>query len=269
MGMDPNQNQGEYPPPPGSYPPPGNYPPPGGYGPPGGGYPPPPGYGAPMGNFGGSPPVPAGIGNIFQKWINVTTKPGAQSFANELPTANWGDVWITVLVLGVVTAIAGYIRSLYLRGTLASYFATLPADQRAAMNRFLTNSSSGLSWGAIVSVPVGFFIGMGILFLVAKMFGGSGSFLQQAYAFSLFYVPIQLVSAIVGLVPILGGLVSFVLGIYSIVLAVFAVSASQRLSTGKSVAVVLLPAVVVLLLFCGLIFLIIALIVGATHGITS
>src|SRR5690348_12191664 len=217
MGMDPNQPQNPegfsppndypppggagYPPPSGGYPPPGGtgYPPPGGYPPPpGSGYPPPPGYGAPVGTYGGPPPVPAGFGHIFQKWINVTTKPGAQSFATELPTANWADVWIGLLVLGVVSAITGFIGATIFHSSLASYFSTLPADQRATMDQFFNNSSAGLSFGSIIGVPLGFFIGMGIYFVVAKIFGGSGTFLQQAYAFSLFYVPVQLVSAIVG-----------------------------------------------------------------------
>jgi len=237
--------------------------------PPGSGYPPPPGYGAPVGVYGGPPPVPAGFGHIFQKWINVTTKPGAQSFATELPTANWGDIWIGLIVLGVVSAITGYIGAVALHTGLASYFATLPADQRAAMQQLFQGGAAGLSFGNIIGVPIGFFIGMGILFLIAKMFGGSGTFLQQAYAFSLFYVPIQLVSSIVGLVPILGSLVAFVLGIYSIVLAVFAVSASHRLSTGKSVAVVLLPAAIVFLLVCGLVFALVALVIGASQHLTT
>ena len=121
MGMGPNQGPGgpgyplppggpEYPPPPGGpgYPPPGyGGPPPGGYPPPGYGGPPPYGYAPP-------PPAPAGINGLFRKWINVTTKPGAASFAIELPTANWGDIWLSIIGLGVLTAITGFIGALYL-----------------------------------------------------------------------------------------------------------------------------------------------------------
>jgi hypothetical protein len=70
-------------------------------------------------------------------------------------------------------------------------------------------------------------------------------------------VPIQGVTAILSLVPYLGSALGGLLGIYAIVLAVFAVSASQRLSSGKSVAVVLLPLAILLILAClGLIFFI-------------
>ena len=75
-------------------------------------------------------------------------------------------------------------------------------------------------------MPVAFFIGVAILFVVAKIFGGTNTFLEQSYAMALFYVPIQAVVAILGLVPFFGGLAAFVLGIYEIVLAVFAISFS-------------------------------------------
>ena len=101
---------------------------------------------------------------------------------------------------------------------------------------------------------------------MAKLFGGTGTFLEQSYAMALFYVPIQAVTAILGLVPFFGGLATFVLGIYEIVLAVFAIAASQRLSTGRSVAVVLLPGVILLFLACGLLVLLAAVIATALNG---
>jgi hypothetical protein len=265
--MDPNQGSGGpgYPPPPGG---PGYPPPPGGPG-----YPPPPGYGGPPPGYGGPPPgygyappppppAPAGINGLFQKWINVTTKPGAASFAIELPTANWGDIWLSVIGLGVLETITGFIGALYLPSNFM--YNGFPPDQRRALAPYL-HAAPAASFGNIIGVPLAFFIGVGILFLVAKLFGGTGTFLQQAYAFALFSVPIQGVTAIVGLVPVLGGLVGFALAIYSIFLAVFAVSASQRLSTGRSVAVVLLPAAIVLVLACVLLILFVAFIVAATQ----
>jgi hypothetical protein len=255
----------------GAYPPPP--PPPPAYGAAPQGYPPPPpGYGAP--GYGAqtvaSAPVPAGINGLWQKFINVTTKPGAQSFTNELPTANWRDIWIALFGLGIVTAISRFITSLYVRAALAAdfpFFSGLPANQQDALNRILNNTANGASsFGAIILVPLGFFIGMGILFVSAKIFGGTGSFLQQAYAFMLYYVPIEGAAAILGLVPILGGLAGFALSIYGIVLAVFAMMASQRLEGGRAVAAVLLPFVLLLLLACAFLFIIIALIAATLNG---
>jgi len=256
---------------PGAYPPP----PPPAYGGTPQGYPPPPqpayaapGYGA---QVVAQPPVPAGLNGLWQKFINVTTKPGAQSFANELPTANWNDIWIALLGLGVLSGITGFITSFYRRAAFtASYpfFNGMSPDQQQALNRFLSNSgpSFGSLIGPIIFVPISFFIGMGILFVSAKIFGGTGSFLQQAYSFMLYYVPINGLGAILGLIPILGGFAGFLLGIYSIVLAVFAMMASQRLSGGRATAAVLLPAVIVALLVCALLTVFIVAIAALING---
>ena len=245
---------GETPPPSGGAGPYGSYRSNDYYGAPGG--PPPTGgayaYAAP------SPPQPAGIGAIWQKWINVTTRPGVASFAQELPTANWRDIWLTLIGLGILSAITGAIAALYTGQTV-----TFP---RADGTMTTVHVPAGASWFTIITVPLAFFVGVAILFVIAKIFGGTGTFLAQSYAMALFYVPIQGVIAILGLVPFLGGLAAFVLGIYEIILAVFAIAASQRLSTGRSVAVVLLPAVIVFLVLCGLIVALAAIIAAALNG---
>ena len=135
----------------------------------------------------------------------MTTKPGAQSFTNELPTANWGDIWIALIGLGVITAVTGFIRSLYVQAALAAgnpMFSGLSPQQQQALDRIFSSTGSGVgNFGAIIWVPIGFFIGMGILFVSAKIFGGTGSFLQQAYSFMLYYVPINALGAVLGLIP--------------------------------------------------------------------
>ena len=276
MTTDPNQTprdpreQGETPqtPPnydPGAYRPTGETygaspppPPPGSTGPYGSYNPPPPtggayAYAAPSG-----PPVPAGLGTIWQKWINVTTRPGAASFAQELPTANWRDIWLSLIGLGILSAITGAIAALYTSQTIM-----IP---QANGTTTTIHVPTGASWFTVVTVPLGFFVGVAILFVMAKIFSGTGTFLEQSYAMALYYVPIQGVIAVLGLVPFLSGLAAIAFGIYEIVLAVFAISASQRLSTGRSVAVVLLPGVILFLLVCGLIVVLAAAIATAVNG---
>jgi len=182
------------------------------------------------------------MSHIWQKWINVTTKPGVASFRQELPTANWSDIWISLIALGILSAITGAIAALYTVQNIA-----IPQGNGTTT---IVHIPAGVSWFTIIWVPLAFFIGVAILFVVAKIFGGTGTFLQQSYAMALFYVPIQGVTALLGLLPVLGGIASIALGIYEIVLAVFAIAASQRLTVGKSVAVVLLPAAIVFFFAC-------------------
>lgn len=278
QGYPPQEGGPSNPPPPSGYPPPqqGAYPPP-----PPSGYPPPPpggpvypgyqgyptyqGYppqgGAYGGPYGAAPPqnpVPAGLNGLIQKYINVTTKPGVASFWNELPTANWADVWLPLILLGVVQAIFGTIAGLYSPTDI-----TVPS---AAGGTRTIHIGAATHWGSIIGTPLGFFIGMGILFLFAKMFGGTGTFLQQSYASSLFYVPLGVAAAVLGLIPVLGGFAGFVLGIYEIVLNIFAIAASHRLSTGKATAMVLLPLAILLVVACIAVIALAALIASALNG---
>lgn len=250
-----------YPPPPGAYPPP-----------PGTGYPPPPGsggyppYGAyPPGGYGygyGYPPpppprmtTPPGFGNLFRKFWYVTTKPGVQSFAVELPTANWQDVWLGVLLVAVIATALLFATFAFFGAIFSSAFSSDPTYYSAGQTDFMNTFFRLLPFfalTALITVPLGFFIGNGITYLIAKLFGGAGSFLELAYAVLLYWAPISLLAIACELIPYLGGLVALGLGIYGIVLEVFAIAASQRMTTGKAVAVVLIPIAVVFLLTCAL-----------------
>ena len=215
-------------------------------------------YGAPFAPT--QPPQPAGWAGLPQKWLNVTTRPGVTSFVNELPTANWRDIWLPLLGLAVLSAITGAISGLYTSGNFTVPDASAPGGSRTI------HVPAGTGIGSLIGVPLGFFIAVGVLFVCAKIFGGSGSFLHQAYAMSLYWVPLEGITAIAGLIPVLGGIVSFLVGIYMIFEAVFAIAASHRLSTGRATAAVLLPVIVGVLLACALIVLFIGVIAALVNG---
>src|SRR5215472_1779325 len=80
---------------------------------------PPPQYGTPpyqQGGYGYVPPqqAPRPLGQAIQElpnqYIKVLTKPSAQSFFEEIGKADWGIVWIQLLVLAVIATILGLIR---------------------------------------------------------------------------------------------------------------------------------------------------------------
>jgi hypothetical protein len=104
---------------------------------------------------------------------------------------------------------------------------------------------------------------MGILYGLAKAFGGQGKFVTQCYTTLLFSVPIGIVSGIVNLIPFAGAFVAFALSIYAIVLNILSLMAVHRLSGGKATAVVLIPIGVLLLFVCALSLFFIALIAAA------
>ena len=96
-------------------------------------------------------------------------------------------------------------------------------------------------------MPIGFLIGSGIYFLIAKLFGGTGSFEEQTYLLATFQAPIGIVSSVISIIPILGGCVSFLLFIYQLVLTYFAIRVVHRLGGGQAAVVAVAPVLIVLL----------------------
>jgi hypothetical protein len=249
MSQDPSQNpydpsaQNPYGNPPPTDPynpstqPPYGPPPQGPYGPPQQApYGPPPGYPygqPPEGNFNGygygqppSAPLPLGqaLQQLPQQYIRVLTKPGAQTFAQEIGKASWDIVWVELIIYAIIATILSYVRT-SLFGVMAPVSPNSPISP-ATIQAIQAGSSIGL----IVLIPIGFFIGTGIYYLIAKAFHGQGTFLQQGYTQLLITVPIGLASLVLEFIPILGSIAAFALGIYAIVLNVFAIMAVHRLS---------------------------------------
>ncbi|HEX9068937.1 MAG TPA: YIP1 family protein, partial [Ktedonobacterales bacterium] len=138
----------------------------------------------------------------------------------------------------------------------------IPENYRVFIDRFTPTQS----FGDIITVPIAFFIGAGFFWLVARVFGGQGTFLQHSWLLALVYVPITAASTLLSLIPVLGALIGLGLGIYGIVLSIFAIAAAHRMSVGKSAAVVLIPGAIALLLILCAFAVIVAIFAGSTLG---
>jgi len=232
-----------------------------GYGaPPQGPYGPPyqePGYGMPPVQ---AAPLPLGeaIRQLPNQYIRVLTKPSAATFAAEQGKAAWNIVWVQLLGIAIITAgLVFLLFQLTLPSTLSS--SNLPAASIAAIE----GVSLGFALFVIVLYPLGFFIGMGIQYLIAKAFGGQGTFVAHSYSNLLYSAPIGVVGLLIGLIPIIGSLAGAALNIYAIVLNVFMIMGVHRMSGGKATMVVLLPTIVLLVLACVIFFIVIAAIIGS------
>jgi hypothetical protein len=197
--------------------------------PPGGEYPPPP----PPANMYSTSPSATGFDfqSLFRQWQTVLTKPSIATFDAQLPSANWNVIWIGLVILGVARAIFGFISA-----------------AETAGNTHTTGPGFGTIVGGFIGVFIGFFIIAGVLYLVAKLFSGTGTFLPYAYALSLFFVPLGVISAVAGIIPVLGALVAIAAGLYQIYLAILATASVHRLDMGKSTAVVLIPIAILVVI---------------------
>ena len=206
----------------------------------------------------GPRPLGAAIQDLPQQYVKICTRPSVQSFWEEMGKADWTVVWIQLLVLAVISAIFGFL------GNLIYHTSVIATGTSADYTNLIQAITVGSSVFSIISVPLFFFIGAGVQYLLARAFKGQGSFLQQCYTALLYQVPLGIISRVIGLIPILGGIVAFALAIYGIVLNVFSIMAVHRLSGGKATAVVLIPVGIVILFFICL-FVILVLILATAY----
>jgi hypothetical protein len=129
-------------------------------------------------------------------------------------------------------------------------------------------SPVGVLVNALFFTPLLLLIGTGILYLVARLLGGWGSFggllATQGFANipSFLLAPLTLLANILR-IPVLGGLFTLVFSIWTLVLIVIGIRESMALSTGRAVATLLIPIGVIFLLACVLIFVVVAAIAGS------
>jgi hypothetical protein len=186
------------------------------------------------------------------QYIKVLTRPSAATFAEEQGKAAWDIVWVQLIIYAIVAAVLGYLSFLISPNQIST------TGSSTLSPGMIQTISLSAGFGLILLIPIGFFIGVGIYFLIARAFGGRGTFLAQSYTTLLYSVPIGILSSVLRLIPILGALAAFALGIYGIVLQIFAIMAVHRLSGGKATAVVLIPVAIAFVLACVLVIIIIA-----------
>lgn len=180
----------------------------------------------------------------------VLTRPGTQTLTQEATRGQWDIVWVQLLIYAIVTGIIYYI-NLLLSGGLASLNTqgtgtiSLPSTPRHVLE-------VAASLAIIAFIPLAFFIWQSVVLICARMFGGQGHFVQQSHAFLLFWVPLGIISGLLGLVlsfldtvPFL--IIAAIFACYQLVLGFFALKAVHRLSTGRAIGAILAPSFILLL----------------------
>ena len=206
--------------------------------------PPPPSYGMPVDVPPVTPlPLSEAIRQLPDQYVRVVTRPGAATFAQEQGKASWDIVWVQLAIFTVISVIT----------SLVIFNFTMPASpgmNASPQSMQIIRTFSGLfPLSYIILTPLSFFIGTGIYYLIARAFGGQGTFLAYCYSYMLFYVPLGIVSLILSMIPFLNYL-GFAVGIYEIVLLVFMTMAVHRLSGGKATLAVLILPIALIVLAC-------------------
>ena len=119
----------------------------------------------------------------WQTWVRVLTSPNEATFEAERqkPSATLTTALIWMLIAGVIVGVLGFIQSLMMAGSIQGAIPQvlaqldLPPETEAQLTPLLNSGALGgmgaANLSAIISVPIGFLIGVGILWLVAKLLG--------------------------------------------------------------------------------------------------
>jgi hypothetical protein len=185
----------------------------------------------------------------IETWRRVLTQPGEPVFEEEKvnPNGTLQTALIWMVIAGVIAAIFGLIAGAIGASSTAAMISQmgLPPEVQAQMGPMLGMMTGAAGFAAIITVPVFFLIGTFIMHLIATLLGGQGDYSRFAYMASTYQAPLVIASSILSIIPFLGGCVGALLGIYGYVLAYFAVKVNYNLTSGRALAAILIPLIIV------------------------
>ncbi len=207
---------------------------------------------------------------VIRQWVSVTTQPGRASFDEARPHSDLGLAVLGIALAGLVAAVLNFLSTIVFGATVMGLAGLIPGEDfaEAVLPTFMSvfGSGVGIVLGPVVTVA-GFLILSGVLYVVAMILGGEGSFTEQSYLLSLFQAPLNIVTSVLGLIPIAGGCLNIGVWVYGIVLGVFAIQSAHRMTTGRAAVVVLLPGAVVLFLVLCAVILVAAFLIPVVQEI--
>lgn len=176
-------------------------------------------------------PLPLGqaIRELPGQYFKVLTRPSVKTFAEEKGKAGWGIIWVQFIGLGVIDAIISVVAILISPASIGS----IPNSGGLSPATLQTVAIITAVALQLVLTPVSFLFAGGILYLISRVFGGKGRFVEQIYVTLLFGVPLVILSALLSLIPGIGSWLLYVPHIYSLVLIVLALIAVHRRSEGN------------------------------------
>lgn len=193
-----------------------------------------------------------GVENWFSVWMQAVTKPNEATFASiaSSPNAKMSTAFLWVFLTGLVNF---FIVSLVQGAVMGQMMQGLDLDGFSGGGGFsFITAICGAPVGAIISVLT-FAIFTGVVQWLAKMFGGTGTFEQLAYAFAAIAAPFALISSVFSLlaaIPYAGmcfGIFGLLLALYVIVLEIMAIKGVNNFGWGQAAGAFFLPGIV---LFC-------------------
>lgn len=181
---------------------------------------------------------------LIQTWLSFFSMT-EDLFLAEQEKANTEDTLLSVLVYTIATVVISMVTGF----VQFQQITTLMGEQLPQLGFNLGTIFFIILIGTVVMSPISFYISVGLQYLGARIFGGSGDFKTHAYLMALIFVPTTVLGGVVSLfalIPFIGflaGLAGFGISIYTIILTVRAVKAVHNIPTGKAVAGIIVPPI--------------------------
>ena len=194
---------------------------------------------------------PSGVSEWVSVWRDAITRPSDQTFARigQSPNAKSTTAFLWIFLGSLVSSLLALpVQGVMMRQMMQSM--GLEDQGFPTVGGGLMTVICGAPIGAVVAVVL-FAIVVGIVQLLAKMFGGRGTFDQLAYAIAAIVTPFYLVSGVLGLlsaIPFAGfcfGLMGLAAALYVLVLEVMAVKGVNEFGWGQAIGSLLLPVLAV------------------------
>ena len=117
----------------------------------------------------------------------------------------------------------------------------------------------------LLSVPIFFLIGSAIFWIIARIWGGEGSYTEQTYLMAAYSAPLFILNTLFNMTPLLGPFLILAANIYWVVLSYYALKVTHNFSSNRVVGVLALPLLLFLFFVCCSLFLM-AGVMGALLG---
>jgi osmoprotectant transport system permease protein len=172
------------------------------------------------------------LGELFASWMKALTQPSVDTFAEEKEGASASKLLVALLLAGVIYALV-----------------TIPLEGEAIPLLLQMGTT-------IVTVVVEIIVLALILFIIAKIVGGEGTFLQHSYLLSLPLVPLVFIITLFGRLALAGAIleplaplgleriIAFALGLYGFFLALLALQAAHNLAATAAINIALIALLV-------------------------
>lgn len=214
---------------------------------------------------------------MLETWMAVLTRPGEDVYEEIKPQANLTTalIWVVIaaVIAGLLAGAGAAVSSLFNMGNMAAFEEILndpsidPAT-REMLGTFLAPAAAGggilasafiAICATIIFAPLAFLIGSGIYFVIARVFGGEGSFELQSFYLAAITAPISIISAALNVIPLLGACLAIFVSIYQLVLTYFAMKVAHNVSGGRALGIILTPIAIYILCVCSVALIFFAL----------